>query len=146
MTDPHRERPPAEERRTRLDLADYERAMAKLESIRARNRHNLEAYEQYVEQVGDLTGEGYSTDGAIRAEVDRDGILSALDVPDSALRHGSRLGEMILTALREAQAARALKMAELGTRLNGPRSAELVRESIPEETRENIAAREREGR
>lgn len=109
-----------------------------VDGIRETNRRAIGRYEQYVEQVGDLTGEGFSTDGTVRAEVDQDGILAALDIPDSALRRGRYLAEMILTAIRAAQAARALKLAGLGAGLDGGRTVEMVREAIPEQVRDAV--------
>ncbi|MFK3979035.1 hypothetical protein ACI2K4_01520 [Micromonospora sp. NPDC050397] len=115
--------------------------LAFVEGIRRDNRNAIERYEQYVERVGDLTGEGFSTDGSVRAEVDRDGIVATLDIPDSALRRGRHLAEMILTAIRAAQAARALKLAELGSALGAGRTVEMVREAIPEHVRDAVEHR-----
>ncbi|MEV1318266.1 YbaB/EbfC family nucleoid-associated protein [Micromonospora arborensis] len=112
--------------------------LAFVEGIRESNRRAIGRYEQYVEQVGDLTGEGFSSNGTVRAEVDNDGIVAALDIPDTALRRGRYLAEMILTAIREAQAARALKLAELGSALGAGRTLEMVRQAIPEHVRDAV--------
>ncbi|MEV4759553.1 YbaB/EbfC family nucleoid-associated protein [Micromonospora sp. NPDC049559] len=113
-----------------------------VEEIRERNRRAIDRYQEYVDRAGGLTGEGFSSDGTVRAEVDADGVLARLDIDDVALRRGRHLAEMILAAIREAQAARALRLAELGTSLTGGRVTELVREAVPEHVRDILDQRD----
>lgn len=112
-----------------------------VEGIRERTRRTVERYQHYAEQAGGVTGVGFSADGTVRAEVDGNGIVARLDIPDAALRHGSYLATMVLTAIRQAQAARALKLAEVGAELTGTRVAEMVREAIPEQVRDDLQRR-----
>ncbi|GAB7036550.1 MULTISPECIES: YbaB/EbfC family nucleoid-associated protein [Catenuloplanes] len=122
---------------------NQEEVLALIERVRARNQHDTARLESYLAEAGALTGEGFSEDGSVRAEVDEDGLVSRLDIPDSALRRGAHLAEMIMVAIREAQADRALRLTELGQGINGERTAERVRDAIPEHTRDRIAERRR---
>jgi len=112
-----------------------------LEGIRERARRDAERHQRYTDQAGGVTGVGSSADGSVRAEVDGQGIVSRLDIPDSALRRGNYLATMVLTAIREAQAARALKLAGIGAELTGARVVEMVREAIPEQIRDGLERR-----
>ncbi|MDR7275455.1 hypothetical protein [Catenuloplanes atrovinosus] len=120
-----------------------EQVHALIERVRERNRRDMAHLEAYLAEAGALTGEGFSEDGSVRAEVDEDGYVSRLDIPDRALRRGAHLGEMIMVAIREAQADRALKLVELGEGLNGAGTAERVRAAIPAHTLDRIAERRR---
>ena len=64
-----------------------------------------------------------------------------MDITDAALRHGGLLAGMILGAIRQAQAARAIKLAELGTELTGVSTVDLVRGAIPEQIRDTVDQR-----
>ncbi|MFJ8580226.1 YbaB/EbfC family nucleoid-associated protein [Micromonospora sp. NPDC093277] len=116
--------------------------LAFLDGIRQHNREMVERYERFAEQAGGLTGEGFSADGTVRVEVDENGQVATVDIADAALRHGGRLAGMILGAIREAQAARAVKLAELGAEFGGVSTVELVREAIPEHIRDTIDQRD----
>lgn len=112
-----------------------------VEGIRERTRRDVERYERYADQAENAGGVGFSADGEVRAEVDEHGVVARLDIPDTALRRGNYLATMILTAIRAAQAARALKLAELGADLAGAHVAELVREAIPDQVRDSMDRR-----
>lgn len=120
---------------------DPDEVLAFLDGIRERNRAMAERYERFAEQAGGLTGEGFSTDGGVRVEVDENGHVSTVDITDAALRHGTLLAGMVLGAIRQAQAARALKLAELGAELSGVPTVDLVREAIPEHVRDSVDQR-----
>ncbi|MDP9793976.1 DNA-binding protein YbaB [Catenuloplanes nepalensis] len=122
---------------------NQEEVLALIERVREQNQRDMARVEAYLAEADGLTGEGFSEDGSVRAEVDEDGLVSRLDIPDSALRRGSHLSEMIMVAIREAQADRALKVAELGQGINGAQTAERVRDVIPEHIRDRIAERRR---
>lgn len=117
-----------------------------VDGIRERNRQTVERYEQFAERVGGLSGEGFSSDGGVRVEVDEQGRVSAVQIADAALRHGGRLATMILGAIREAQAARALKLAELGAELGWTGTLDLVRDAIPEHVRDTVDQRREQHR
>ncbi|GAB7045676.1 hypothetical protein [Catenuloplanes indicus] len=120
-----------------------EEVLALIARVREQNQRDMTRLETYLAEAGALTGAGFSEDGSVRAEVDEDGLVSRLDIPDSALRRGAHLSEMIMVAIREAQADRALKLVDLGQGINGAHTAEQVRDVIPEHTRERIADRRR---
>ncbi|MFI2271464.1 MULTISPECIES: YbaB/EbfC family nucleoid-associated protein [Catenuloplanes] len=120
--------------------ADEVRAL--VDRLRRRNQQVIDRYEEFVAHSGELTGEGRSLDGAVRVRIDPNGAVTDVDIPDSALRHGAYLAEMILTAIREAQADRALKMTALGESLGTGRVRPMVEDAIPEHTRERIEERE----
>lgn len=126
------------------DFTDPAQVLAFVDRIRERNQRAQESLAGLATQ----TGEGFSADGTVRAEVDANGIVSAVDIPDDALRRGQYLAEMIRTAIREAQAARALRMAESGAEVSAGAAAVLakVRESVPEHVRDTIEQRSREQR
>ncbi|MCW3817246.1 YbaB/EbfC family nucleoid-associated protein [Micromonospora sp. DR5-3] len=115
--------------------------LAFLDGIRQRNQAMVERYERFAEQAGGLSGEAFSSDGGVRVVVDENGQVATVDIADAALRHGGLLAGMILGAIREAQAARALKLAELGTELGGVPTVDLVREAIPEHVRDIVDQR-----
>jgi hypothetical protein len=120
---------------------DPDEVLAFLADIRDRNRAMVQRYERFAEQAGGLTGEGFSIDGGVRVEVDENGQVSTVDITDAALRHGNLLAGMVLGAIREAQAARALKLAELGAELGPAPVLDLVREAIPEHVRDTVDQR-----
>lgn len=122
---------------------NQEEVLALIERVRARNQQDMARLESYLAEAGALTGEGFSEDGSVRAEVDEDGLVSRLEIPDAALRRGTHLAEMIMVAIREAQADRALKLVELGRGIDGAHTAEQVRDVIPAHTRDRIAERRR---
>ncbi|SBT47671.1 class I SAM-dependent methyltransferase [Micromonospora auratinigra] len=123
------------------DFQDPDEVLAFIDGIRARNQAMVDRYERFAAQAGGLTGVGFSTDGGVRVEVDENGQVSIVDITDAALRHGTLLAGMVLGAIREAQAARALKLAELGTELGTGRTLDLVREAIPEHVRDTVDQR-----
>lgn len=132
------------------DFQHPDQVLALIDEIRDRNRREVERYERYAQRAGELTGEGFSFDGSVRAEVDGDGMVAKIDIPDEALRHGGYLAQMVLGAIREAQAARALKLADLGSELGGAfgvgGALAAVREAVPEHVRETLDARREERR
>lgn len=125
---------------TGREFRDAGEVLAFLDGVRERNRQVVRRYERFAEQTGGLTGEGFSGDGDVRVTVDGDGEVTAVDIPDAALRHGGRLAGLILTAIREAQADRALKLARLGAELGAP-PVDLVRQWIPEHVRDTVEQR-----
>ncbi|GAA2671763.1 MULTISPECIES: YbaB/EbfC family nucleoid-associated protein [Actinoplanes] len=120
---------------TRPDFTEPGEVLEFLDGIRERNRQAMARNAEYAAEAGGITGEGFSADRTVRAEVDASGVVSRVDIGDSALRRGAHLAQMILTAIREAQAARTRQLAELSARLGSPAIAGLVRESIPDDYR-----------
>lgn len=116
--------------------------LAFLDGIKQRNRAMVERYERFAEQAGGLTGEAFSADGGVRVEVDENGHVSRVEIADAALRHGRLLAGMIVGAIREAQAARALKLARLGTELTGVSTVDMVRDALPEHVRDTVDQRD----
>lgn len=123
------------------EFQDPDEVLTFLDGIRERNRAAVQRYERFAERAGGLTGEGFSTDGGVRVEVDGNGQVSTVDITDAALRHGTLLAGMVLGAIREAQATRALKLAELGAELGTVPTLDLVREAIPEHIRDSVDQR-----
>ena len=121
------------------DFTDADEVLAFVDRIRERNQRMQESLAGLPAQ----TGEGFSADGTRRAEVGTDAIVAALDIPDDALCRGGHLAAMILTAIREAQAARALRIAESTAELSPAAAAVLakVREAMPSHVRETIEQR-----
>ncbi|WP_307248581.1 YbaB/EbfC family nucleoid-associated protein [Catenuloplanes indicus] len=123
-------------------MPDPAQVLDMVDRLRRQNQQMIDRYEEFVAHSGELTGEGWSLDGTVRVRITPDGAVETVDIPDAALRHGAHLAEMILTAIREAQADRALKMTALGESLGTGRVWALVDEAIPEHTRERIEERE----
>ena len=117
--------------------------MAQLNVLRANADETLRKYAEAREEAGDLTSEGFSPDGSVRVEVDDDGQVSAIDIPESGLRRLTQLGGMIVAAFKEAQAAHALKMAEIATKMGPPLDImSMVRDSIPGDVRDSLDRRD----
>lgn len=123
--------------------SDPEAIMARLNTIRNNADETLRRYVEAREEAGDLTSEGYSEDGSVRVEVGDDGQIVAIDIPDSALGRLSQLGYQVVTAIKEAHAAHALKMAEIATKMGSPIDImSMVKDSIPADVRDSIDRRE----
>ncbi|HEY1177367.1 MAG TPA: YbaB/EbfC family nucleoid-associated protein [Phytomonospora sp.] len=123
--------------------SDPEEIMRGLETLRKNADEQLRRYVEAREEAGDLTSEGYSEDGSVRAELDDGGQVVAIDIPDSALGRLSHLGHMVLEAIREAQAAHALKMADIAARMGSPLDIEsMVKDAIPADVRDSLERRD----
>ncbi|MFI5843260.1 YbaB/EbfC family nucleoid-associated protein [Catenuloplanes sp. NPDC051500] len=120
---------------------DAAQVMAFLDGLRQRNQQVLDRYAEFTAQSGAVTGEGFSEDGTVRAAVGPDGAVQAVDIPDAALRRGTHLAQMIMAAIREAQADRALKLTALGERLGTGRVRSMVEDAIPQHTRDRLEER-----
>ena len=91
------------------------------------------AYEQARDRLATLTGDGFSSDGSVRATVAADG-LSAVAIDESAMRHGPAvLGRLVLTAIHQAGASLAAATAGVA-QAAAPRLdlGALVRDHLPE--------------
>ncbi|GIG66681.1 YbaB/EbfC family nucleoid-associated protein [Phytomonospora endophytica] len=129
--------PPEGHRRPLRQWPDVDAMLAHLERMRARNDEILAVYAAAREEAGDRTSEGRSEDGSVRAEIDDAGVVVKLDFDDGATRSPSRLGRSIVSAIHRAQAAHALKTADIAARIEHSFDVRaLVGESIPAELRD----------
>lgn len=123
--------------------SDPEAIRAQLETIRANADEQLRRYVEAREEAGDLTSEGYSEDGSVRVEIDDDGEIVAIDIPDSALGHLAYLGRMVMQAITEAQAAHAVKMAEIAAKMGPPVDImSIVKDAMPADVRDSLDRRD----
>lgn len=124
---------------------DVDSMLAHLETMRQRNDEVLAAFASAREEVGDLASEGVSEDGSVRVALDDDGTVTAVEFDDSAMGRLSHLGRMIVSAVHQAQAAHALKMAELAARIDGSINVvSMVNESIPSDVRDSLSRRDQQ--
>ena len=122
---------------------DPEAIMAQLNVLRKNADETLRKYAEAREEAGDLTSEGFSPDGSVRVEVDDNGQIVAIDIDDAAMRRLSQAGGMIVAAFKEAQAAHALKMAEIAAKMDSPLDImSMVKDAIPAEVRDSLDRRD----
>lgn len=122
---------------------DVESMLRHVETMRARNDEVLAAFAAAREEAGDLGSEGFSEDGLVRAEIDDAGSVTKLEFDERAMRALSQLGRSMVTAIHEAQAAHALKMAELAGRVETTINVgSMVADAIPAHMRESIERRD----
>lgn len=114
--------------------SDPEAIRARLNTIRNNADETLRKFVEAREEAGDLTSEGYSEDGSVRVEVDDNGQVIAIDIPDSALGRLSQLGYQVVTAIKAASVAHAQKMAEIAGKMGLPGGVmSMMKDSIPGE-------------
>lgn len=122
---------------------DPEAILARLNVLRQNADETLRKYAEAREEAGDLTSEGFSPDGSVRVEVDDNGQIVTIDIADSALRRLSQVGGMIVAAFKEAQAAHALKMAEIAAKMDSPLDImSMVKNAIPADVRDSLDRRD----
>lgn len=115
---------------------DPDALLAALDEMERRADEALRAYADIRDEAGDLTTEGFSADGAIRVVLDDAGKVTAVEIPESHLRHLSRLGGMVVDAIGRARAAHAMKTADVAARMAGSIDVgAMVRDALPEELR-----------
>lgn len=111
--------------------------LAKLNEMQQEAEETLRKYEELQEQVGASTTEAVSEDGYIKVVLNSDGNVTDIDIEDSAMRHGTRLGGMIKKTVDEATATYALKMAEMAQELVGDMDLMgMVSEHMPGDVRD----------
>ncbi|MEV0650232.1 YbaB/EbfC family nucleoid-associated protein [Phytomonospora sp. NPDC050363] len=121
---------------------DVESMLAHLETLRKNADESLRKYVEAREEAGDLTSEGFSDDGSVRVEVDDNGQVVTIEIPDGVLGRLSYVGQMVVQAIKQAQAAHALKMAEIAAKMSSTIDImSMVKDSIPGDVQDSLERR-----